>query len=369
MCGTCTFAAGSVQYDGNDFLAKGAPCPDWWKSLEVGDCKSEPSQVALVFAGGKEACCTFCIEYNRRNLQPPCTHASFGPSSQGVQNLCYAKTGPPSKLTASNYPRASFLAGLPCATYHPPGPVPWGFTFLLAMGFLLVGYFAGGTRLGARRHPHSHAWHKLWGLVIDGYNFAYLGMRSSEDDSRDCGGDRGGSSGGKEAARQSQLALLSEPGGTETAAPRRATRGVTTPLHQAVVTGSTSKVQGLLTRCPPSGINAGDKRSFTPFHIACAGGHVEIVELLLAAGCDAGLTNDGGYDGWELASSLHRTEVVALRAETLRQGEASMPSSRGREKRSGRRKHNKQQQGGQCGAVASAAAAGVDSKASQRVLL
>ena len=38
-----------------------------------------------------------------------------------------------------------------------------------------------------------------------------------------------------------------------------------------------------------------------------------VAGVLLSAGCDTELTNDSGYGGWELAVSLHREEVLALR--------------------------------------------------------
>ena len=309
MCGTCDFVKGNMAlYPGNDLLAMGAPCPDWWESLGVGECKAAPTQVALIF-DGKEACCTFCIEHNRRGLQPPCTRASFGPSGGGIQNLCYmfAKSGTPSKLEASKCPRASFLAGEPCATYHPPSSASWGVVFLLALGVVVVAYVTGGLRLGARRHPHSRAWQDFWGFVVDGFHFVARGkLESTGGDGRDASSD-------KEAQNPRAPLLLPASGAsTDAAVPKQATRGVATALHQAVATASVSKVQQLLTS-PCASLNAGDKRSSTPFHNACASGHVEIVQLLLAAGCDTGLTNDSGYDGWELATHLHRAEVLALR--------------------------------------------------------
>ena len=78
--------------------------------------------------------------------------------------------------------------------------------------------------------------------------------------------------------------------------------------------GNAAQVKRLLASAAClAAIDAGDKRSFTAFHIACAGGHTATVQLLLEAGCDTSLTNDVGYTGWDLAASLHRTEVTALR--------------------------------------------------------
>ena len=61
-----------------------------------------------------------------------------------------------------------------------------------------------------------------------------------------------------------------------------------------------------------SGINAGDQRRFTPFAVACAGGHAVCVAVLLEASCDTTLACDTGLTGWELAADLRRAEVVAM---------------------------------------------------------
>eukprot|EP01050_Picozoa_sp_SAG11_P018450 SAG11_NODE_2789_length_2971_cov_1.344359_1_plen_208_part_00 len=199
---------------------------------------------------------------------------------------------------------------------------------MLAFGF--VTYVAVGARLGARRHPHARAWREIWGLAIDGCRFVQGG-------------------GGKAADLEGMRASLLPASGTEAAASKRATRGVATALHQAVAAASVSEVQRLLLASPcAASLNAGDKRrSFTAFHNACAGGHVEIVQLLLAAGCDTRLANDGGYNGWELATQLRRTDVVALRT-----------GRGGGKKRSG--KWKKEQHGGNsqvaAGAISSASA-------------
>ena len=48
-------------------------------------------------------------------------------------------------------------------------------------------------------------------------------------------------------------------------------------------------------------LDCGDQWGSTAFHHACAGGHVETLELLLAAGCKTTLTDDRGKTGWALA--------------------------------------------------------------------
>jgi len=51
---------------------------------------------------------------------------------------------------------------------------------------------------------------------------------------------------------------------------------------------------------------------YTPFHVACAGGHVRCATLLRNAGADTSLRNDIGLTGWELAAELRRGDIAAL---------------------------------------------------------
>lgn len=223
-CGTCEPFVSGMAYDGNDFLPPGAPCPEWWAALDAGDCTASPAshpQPALIF-DSKEACCTFCLEHNRRGLQPPCTHASFGPSSSEQAPLCYAKSGTPPKMQAHKA-RDSFLAGEPCPTYQPREHFSWGDACLLALAFAFMVYAAGGTRFGVRRHPHQHRWRELWALVVDGCSFA----RGTGGDNSDS--DRSADGGQKtESLRATLLPAPAEAAVVRT----QATRGATTALHQ-----------------------------------------------------------------------------------------------------------------------------------------
>ena len=193
---------------------------------------------------------------------------------------------------------------------------PWGVLFLLGLAFAGVFYVAGGIARGAaiqrsvglRVHPHFQAWRGLWGLVLDGCSFAG-------------GGGRGGSGG---ARRRSGYAPAPSkaPDGAEVAvagasASCRAHRGKAgLPLHHAASVGDGSKLAALLLHDQGGGgsrcLDSGDHRSYTPYHVACAGGHVECVSMLVAAGCDTSLINDTGVTGMELAESLRREGVVAL---------------------------------------------------------
>ena len=331
------------DYNGQDFLQPGAACPNWWAALDAGECKEVNDQPALILSKGWEACCTFCIEYNRRGLQPPCTHGSFGSNSRGIENLCYVKTGTPSALVPNRHHRDSFTAGQPCAVYTPPafaGPkITWGTAFLLIYAFLVVVYVTGGIALraasqrsvGVHVHPHyqqceailchlpvpyrtfyteAAAGLSLQAFVVDGCAF----VRGASHKRGSGGGSRGnyfapaeagGGSGGSSKAAVATAA-------------RRATRGKAGPLHRYASVGDLAKLQDLLrsaerSRHPINGIDSGDKRRWSPFHVACGGGHTECVAALIAAGADTTLKCDSGLDGWELAQSLKRTQVLQLR--------------------------------------------------------
>eukprot|EP01051_Picozoa_sp_SAG22_P017840 SAG22_NODE_2848_length_2160_cov_6.810771_2_plen_246_part_00 len=100
-------------------------------------------------------------------------------------------------------------------------------------------------------------------------------------------------------------------------APERASRGAPTTLHVAASLADVGRLRKLLATGAgggqPKGLDSGDRKQYTAFHVACAGGHVECVRLLLAAGCDVTLLNAAGLTGWELAETLRRTHVMALR--------------------------------------------------------
>ena len=103
-----------------------------------------------------------------------------------------------------------------------------------------------------------------------------------------------------------------------------ADRGRTTALHAAAAVGDAVKLQRALDDAGQS-ISAGDKRQYTAFHIACAGGHAACARLLLDAQCDPTLLNDAGLTAWQLAKSLHRTEVLALQRSVPGRAKAREP--------------------------------------------
>lgn len=121
-----------------------------------------------------------------------------------------------------------------------------------------------------------------------------------------------------------------------------------TSLHHVCKSAEISKLMKLLRALKAVGsdlraMDTVDGRGFTPFHVACAGGHAQVrrshsgvpvraiclgqgmltaavpqvVETLCHAGCDTSLRNADGCTGWELAESLERAAVLALNNEEL----------------------------------------------------
>jgi ankyrin repeat protein len=56
-------------------------------------------------------------------------------------------------------------------------------------------------------------------------------------------------------------------------------------LHVACASGHLDMVQLLCQRCTIADMDVHDWKRRTPFHLACAGGHLEIAKVLVAAGC------------------------------------------------------------------------------------
>lgn len=76
-----------------------------------------------------------------------------------------------------------------------------------------------------------------------------------------------------------------------------------TALHHAAKSAEVAKLQKLLRALKAVGadlksLDTADERGFTPFHVACAGGHAEVTRLLCDAGCDTTLCNADGFTGW-----------------------------------------------------------------------
>ena len=139
----------------------------------------------------------------------------------------------------------------------------------------------------------------LQGLVVDGFIFTWLSMSR-----------RTGRAGANEVAASATPAI-NPTLSPEMATGKQAKRGSAGPLHVAASLGDTVKLQKLLSNSHID-VNQGDKHCYTPFCVACSGGHAECALELIQAGCNIQLLTDTGHTGFELASELKRTSVLAL---------------------------------------------------------
>mmetsp|Transcript_7351 Transcript_7351/g.23518 ORF Transcript_7351/g.23518 Transcript_7351/m.23518 type:complete len:252 (-) Transcript_7351:356-1111(-) len=87
-----------------------------------------------------------------------------------------------------------------------------------------------------------------------------------------------------------------------------------TPLHNAVRTGSTATVEFLvgITGSTPLNLNVSDVYMDTPLHIAARFGRLDVVRLLLDAGATMTILNLAGQTPSDLAKELNRTAIVEL---------------------------------------------------------
>ena len=153
----------------------------------------------------------------------------------------------------------------------------WGATLLLLLASLGLVYSLAAAASPAARQ-HWAFWRSFAGLVRDGVSFS-LGMGRGGGDGQARLLDEGAA-----PPAQGGAAVPSQPRrGPE---PRQASRGRPSPLHHAASTGNHATLKRLLGAGAGEVLDRGDHRSFTPFHVACAGGSAECVLLLLRAGCD-----------------------------------------------------------------------------------
>ena len=188
---------------------------------------------------------------------------------------------------------------------------------LAGVVYVMVGVATGAYRGKRGWHiiPHADHARALLGLVYDGVAFsrAKLTGSTSMQNDQTSQGLRAPLAPEKPRKRSSKASVVAAA-----QKPHAAVRGEqANKLHVAASMGKLSQMQQLQQTDPAmfqTYLNAGDPRQYTPFHVACAGGHADCAQFLLEVGCDHSLTNDTGLDGWELAEQLRRHEVTALRA-------------------------------------------------------
>ncbi len=181
---------------------------------------------------------------------------------------------------------------------------------VLGVVYLVVGAAVGWSRNGHHLEIPNHSfWTSVGGMVIDGVCFTgqMLGLLSADGVSPAAEHENNISTvndGLEEGLLRRQLS-----GATQKA--KQASQGDGTAWHRAAMVGNADKLRVLLKERQPGAteLDAGDHRRYTPYMLACAGGHQDCVQLLLSGGCNPALCNDTGRTGYELAAELQRTDL------------------------------------------------------------
>ena len=183
--------------------------------------------------------------------------------------------------------------------YEPQSSVErWGGSLLGAVVVATILYSMALRGGHERLDAHRAFWRNFVGLVRDGAAFAASMATANAPGTR-------ANLLGNEASRVVGSGRPSASGVW-----LQAKRGEPTALHRAVATGNLSMLQQCLASASPHTIDAGDRCAFTPFHVACAAGHVGCVKALMQAGCQTHLRNNVGLTGWELAEGLRRDDAA-----------------------------------------------------------
>lgn len=205
-----------------------------------------------------------------------------------------------------------------------------GWEVVMLLGTIALLYLGAGL---SRRYSagdgswvlNRQFWSSLGGLVIDGASFAAHPFRMHQ--TTPLAVTARSRSATSEGSLKSPLLPSSLTGD------RQASRGRPTALHNAASVGQAARLRVQIQSARPGELDAGDTKQYTPFHVACAGGHAEAVCALLEAGCDPTLRCDTGDTGWELAAKLKRESVLALQRNSSWASAAAPTSREGKHKK------------------------------------
>ena len=287
----------------------------WFPATIATCCASCHNQLELVPGG--PACMAWTWGYNNNK---DCNRQDF---KEG-EGCCWPKSKAVSNAAGGPFPHPTDSKGQVsgrCSELHSGGIPSESFlntAWALVIACFAVGviYLGGGLYLGRKRglktHVHVVQLRNIFGLVVDG--IAFVSGKSSSKSSTP-GTDRLLQPSVSAESSSHAAAATYDASPTRLAA-RQASRGKPNALHLAASTGDAARIRTILQQSQRESrfesLDAGDERRYTPFAVACSGGHVECVQLLITAGCDTSLACDTDLTGAELAHQLRRSHVTDL---------------------------------------------------------
>ncbi|TEB35145.1 ankyrin [Coprinellus micaceus] len=83
-------------------------------------------------------------------------------------------------------------------------------------------------------------------------------------------------------------------------------------IHGLTVSGDVARLKSLFELNSNLDINEKDQYGYTPLHLACDRGHLDVVKLLLEKGADRSIQDPDEFTPLELAEVAGRTDIVEL---------------------------------------------------------
>jgi len=87
---------------------------------------------------------------------------------------------------------------------------------------------------------------------------------------------------------------------------------IDTSIHGLALSNDVSGLTTLLERCPETNLDAVDEFGYTPLHLACDRGNIDVVRLLLKRGADRNLKDPDNLSPLELAKEAGRSDIEAI---------------------------------------------------------